>query len=166
MYNPTDPLAPATNVHLGKPLRNERRALLRIIRPKSKWSIETNQTSGWREGGLPAPGSRENSEVRYITEVLQFWRAENVISVWRPLYHVVKDWPLIVCDGSSVTYKDMLEVDLIRRDYIGSTMFAKYRPGYRWYYLAAQQPHEVCLFKNFDSATSVKAQSKALPHLS
>ena len=56
-------------------------------------------------------------------------------------------------------YDDLLEVDLIRKDYIGSTMYAKYRPGYKWYFLDRQRPDEVCLFKNFDSDTTVDAQS-------
>lgn len=37
------------------------------------------------------------------------------------------------CDGSTMTYDELLGVDLVRRDYVGSTMYAKYKPGYRWY---------------------------------
>lgn len=59
-------------------------------------------------------------------------------------------------------YEDLIEVDLIRKDYIGATMYAKYRPGYKWYYLDQQRPDEVCLFKNFDSDAEVKAPSKSL----
>ncbi|CCF31749.1 methyltransferase CmcJ [Colletotrichum higginsianum] len=77
-------------------------------------------------------------------------------SAWRPLEQV-ENWPLAVCDGSSITYDDLIEVDLIRKDYIGSTMFAKFRPGYSWYYLESQRPDEVCLFKNFDSQENSKA---------
>jgi len=61
-------------------------------------------------------------------------------------------------------YDDLLDVDLIRQDYVGSTMFAKYRQGYRWYFLQNQTPDEVCLFKNFDSSEEVKAQM--CPHVS
>lgn len=72
---------------------------------------------------------------------------------------MVQNWPLALCDGKSVTYDDLLEVDLIRKDYIGSTMYAKYRRGYKWYFLDRQQPAEVCLFKNFDSDATVEAKS-------
>jgi hypothetical protein len=57
-------------------------------------------------------------------------------------------------------YHDLLEVDLVRRDYVGSTMYAKYRSGYKWYYLDKQRPDEVCFFKNFDSSELVRSQSK------
>lgn len=41
-------------------------------------------------------------------------------------------------------------------------MFAKYRPGYRWYYLENQRPDEVCLFKNFDSREESPGKSEFL----
>lgn len=64
------------------------------------------------------------------------------------------------CDGSTMTYDELLGVDLVRRDYVGSTMYAMYKPGYRWYYLEKQKPSEVCLFKNFDSSTDMPVKSK------
>lgn len=80
-------------------------------------------------------------------------------SFWRPLT-TVDDWPLALGDGSTMTYNELLGVDLVRRDYVGSTMYAKYKAGYRWYYLENQNPSEVCLFKNFDSSTDVPVTSK------
>ncbi|KAL2175486.1 uncharacterized protein P884DRAFT_206109 [Thermothelomyces heterothallicus CBS 202.75] len=80
-----------------------------------------------------------------------------IINLWRPT-ETVENWPLALCDGASMTRDDLLETDLVRRDYVGSTMFAKYRPGYSWYYLSNQRPEEVCLIKNFDSDETVKAQ--------
>ncbi|KAI9853914.1 MAG: hypothetical protein M1813_001629 [Trichoglossum hirsutum] len=85
-----------------------------------------------------------------------------VINVWRPL-KTVEDQPLVLCDGRSVKYSDLLEIDLVRRDYVGSVMFPKYRPGYQWYYLDRQTRDEVCLFKNFDSREDVSARSKYDP---
>jgi hypothetical protein len=55
-------------------------------------------------------------------------------SVWRPL-STVEDWPLALTDGSTMGYSDIIEVDLVRQGYIGSTMYAKWRPGYKWHYL-------------------------------
>lgn len=81
--------------------------------------------------------------------------------MWRPI-RLVEDQPLALCDGTSISYDDLLEVDLIRSDYIGSTMYAKYRPGYKWYYLGQQRSDEVCLFKNFDSSDEVQAKSESL----
>lgn len=42
-------------------------------------------------------------------------------SVWRPLQRV-GNWPLALCDCTSMTYDELFDVDLVRRDYIGSTM--------------------------------------------
>jgi hypothetical protein len=78
------------------------------------------------------------------------------ISIWRPT-ETVQNWPLALCDGASISNDDLLEADLVRRDYVGSTLFAKYRPGYRWYYLSNQRPEEVFLIKNFDSDKTTKA---------
>ncbi|KAK0735994.1 hypothetical protein B0T21DRAFT_311062 [Apiosordaria backusii] len=87
-----------------------------------------------------------------------------VINLWRPL-NKVQDWPLAVANGSKFSYQDLIEVDLIRRDYIGSTMYAKWKEGgHEWYYLRDQEPNEICLFKNFDSDTTVNATM--CPHAS
>ncbi|KAK0745719.1 hypothetical protein B0T18DRAFT_390295 [Schizothecium vesticola] len=86
-----------------------------------------------------------------------------VINFWRPIT-TVDDWPLALCDGSTMSYDELLGVDLVRRDYVGSTMYAKYKPGYKRYYLEKQKPSEVCLFKNFDSSTDVPVTM--CPHVS
>jgi hypothetical protein len=86
-----------------------------------------------------------------------------IINIWRPLSHVL-NWPLVVADGRTMSYDDLHEVDLIRRNYIGSTMYCKWREGYKWFFLDGQTPTEVCLFKNFDSEEDVEAQ--ICPHVS
>jgi hypothetical protein len=81
--------------------------------------------------------------------------------VWRPLQHAVEDWPLAVCDGSTVDDNDLLETDIVRRDFrehVGANMFALHRERYRWYYLSRQQPDEVLIFKQFDTESGVKAR--------
>ncbi|KAF1921222.1 hypothetical protein BDU57DRAFT_592107 [Ampelomyces quisqualis] len=86
-----------------------------------------------------------------------------VINIWRPL-EVVKNWPLVVCDGSSIRDEDLLEIDLVRRDWAGYTLNPVYRPGYRWFHLSDQHPDELILFKMFDSSEEVDATS--CPHAS
>lgn len=76
--------------------------------------------------------------------------------------HPVEDWPLAVCDGSNVDYADLIEVDHIRRQYIGGTMNAMYKDKYRWYYLHKQTSNEVLLLKQFDSSDSVKAKCESI----
>ena len=80
-------------------------------------------------------------------------------SVWRPLF-TVQDRPLALCDGRTMKYSDLVETDLVRVNYVGSTMFGKYREGFDWYFLDQQTRDEVCLFKNFDSANYVDAASE------
>ncbi|KAH9909790.1 hypothetical protein F4778DRAFT_775704 [Xylariomycetidae sp. FL2044] len=87
-----------------------------------------------------------------------------VINVWRPIKHVVEDWPLGLCDGSSIHETDLVESDHVRRHYIGSTLYLLDRPRHRWYWLSRQSPDEIAMFKNFDSAIGVRAQRA--PHAS
>jgi hypothetical protein len=82
-----------------------------------------------------------STRLRYVT-----YNLYPMFSFWRPL-KTVDDWPLALCDGSTMSYDELLGVDLIRRDYVGSTMYAKYKPGYKWYYLEKQKPSEVCLYE-------------------
>jgi hypothetical protein len=87
-------------------------------------------------------------------------------SVWRPLHHVVEDWPLTVCDGSTVSYDDLLATDIVREDFeehVGSNMFALYREKCQWYYLSRQKPNEAWIFKQFDSDKGVKARCSCTP---
>lgn len=70
------------------------------------------------------------------------------------------DWPLAVNDGSTVNVDDLVETDTIRRSFIGSNLYAKYRDTQKWYYLKRQQPDEVLIFKQFDSKPEVQAARK------
>ena len=79
-------------------------------------------------------------------------------SVWRPLIESVDDWPLALCDGSTVDDRDLVETDHVRRHYTGSTMYLMHNPGQRFYYLSNQGRNDVLLFKNFDSERGVKAR--------
>lgn len=78
-------------------------------------------------------------------------------SVWRPLKEV-RDWPLAVCDGSNVSYEDLVEADHVRRHYVGSTCNMMYNPDHRWHFLSKQRKGEVLLIKQFDSDYSIKAK--------
>jgi hypothetical protein len=79
-------------------------------------------------------------------------------SVWRPLHHVVQDWPIAFCDGSSVQIDDLIETEHLRRGYAGANMNLRYRDEQQWYYLSEQSREEIVLFKNFDSNSTVKAR--------
>ncbi|KAJ5626533.1 7 alpha-cephem-methoxylase [Penicillium herquei] len=83
------------------------------------------------------------------------WR---IINVWRPLSNSIVDYPLAVCDGSTVPADKLVAVDHIRKHHIGESFYPLQCEGYRWYYLSRQAPNEVLLFKTYDSSTNVKAK--------
>lgn len=87
-----------------------------------------------------------------------------VLNVWRPLIDCVEDWPLAVCDGTTIDTSDLVEADHVRRHYTGSTMYVKFNPRQRFYYMSKQRRNEVLILKNFDSDRS-KSASFA-PHAS
>lgn len=79
-------------------------------------------------------------------------------SVWTPLFYPAEDWPLALCDGSTVTNEDFITIRKIRHDSEGDGFCPLYRRHYKWYYLEAQSPDEALLLKNYDSSSSVKAK--------
>ena len=83
-------------------------------------------------------------------------------SVWRPLEHPVEDFPLAVCDGSSVSPADLMAVDHVRKHYVGESLYPLYSPGLRWYFLNRQTKDEVLVFKTFDSSPDARAKCKSV----
>jgi hypothetical protein len=74
------------------------------------------------------------------------------------LVDTVKDWPLAICDGTTVNLDDLVETDHVRRQYTGSTLYLKHNNAQRFYYMDGQGKNDVLIFKNFDSKKSVKAK--------
>jgi hypothetical protein len=85
------------------------------------------------------------------------------LSVWRPLVSAVKDWPIAVCDGSTVESSDLVETDNVRKHYAGSTMYLMSRESQRWYYMSDQGRNDVLLFKTFDSDPDVQSHGECIP---
>ncbi|KAG7287781.1 hypothetical protein NEMBOFW57_007296 [Staphylotrichum longicolle] len=98
-----------------------------------RYCIAPTKFAGWL--------SRKHVEEEYLPEVKELIIRE-VADVDEVQIFDWRDWPLALCDGKSIAYDDLLEVDLIRKDYIGYTMYATYRPGYKWYFLDCQKPYE------------------------
>ena len=76
-------------------------------------------------------------------------------SIWRPIRGPVRDWPLAVCDGSTVRDENLIETDHVRRQYAGCTLYALPDKDMRWYFMSGQKDDEVLLLKNFDSEPGV-----------
>jgi len=73
-------------------------------------------------------------------------------SVWHPLRGPLRDWPLALCDASSVNFeKDSKAGNLIDREGGSENIQIQYSPQQKWYYLRDQSPAELLIFKNADS---------------
>ncbi|KAF2234642.1 hypothetical protein EV356DRAFT_148820 [Viridothelium virens] len=84
-----------------------------------------------------------------------------IINVWRPIENTVEDWPLAICDGSTIDPSALVETDQVRNTDVGSNYFAMHRSCNEWYYLHHQREDEVFLFKQFDSDPHVAAKCRA-----
>ncbi|EXJ74854.1 uncharacterized protein A1O5_01550 [Cladophialophora psammophila CBS 110553] len=87
-----------------------------------------------------------------------------VVNVWRPIIDCIRDYPLAMCDGSTVFPSDMVEADHVRRHYTGSTMYLQHNERHKFFYMSRQTKDEVLIFKNFDSAETIAAT--CAPHAS
>ncbi|KAF2093667.1 hypothetical protein NA57DRAFT_81167 [Rhizodiscina lignyota] len=80
-----------------------------------------------------------------------------VINIWRPVSHPVWDCALALTDtvGSSLTIRDVIECDRVRRDtgkFWDTMGVVQHRQGYKWYYMSEQTPDEPVMFMGYDSA--------------
>jgi hypothetical protein len=76
-----------------------------------------------------------------------------VINLWRPIRGPVRDAPLAMADGTTVTPEDLVASDLIYPDRRGETYSVKYNPNHRWFYFPEMTADEAVLLKCYDSAT-------------
>ncbi|KAF2175459.1 hypothetical protein K469DRAFT_647092 [Zopfia rhizophila CBS 207.26] len=79
------------------------------------------------------------------------------VNVWKPLSCPVDEWPLAVCDGTTVKPNDLVETDSIRQGSISTNYYVKHNEDQKWYFLQKQTPDEALIFKHFDSEPGVKA---------
>lgn len=73
-------------------------------------------------------------------------------SVWRPLKEPTDDWPLAVCDYTTIDKeKDILLNDAIRRDRVDEICVLQFNASHKWYYLRNQKVDDLLVFRNADS---------------
>src|ERR1700679_176540 len=73
-------------------------------------------------------------------------------SVWQPLQGPLVDWPLALCDGSTVDFEnDTMAGDIVDKDAVFENTQVHFNPEQKWYYLPDQMPEELLIFKNADS---------------
>jgi hypothetical protein len=76
-----------------------------------------------------------------------------IINLWRPIRGPVQDFPLAICDASSVPFDDLVAADHIYRHRVGETYQVTYNPAHRWFYVPEMLTDEALLLKCFDSRT-------------
>ncbi|HLK71671.1 MAG TPA: CmcJ/NvfI family oxidoreductase [Steroidobacteraceae bacterium] len=84
------------------------------------------------------------------------------VNLWRPIREPVRDAPLALCDGASVTPGALRRVELRYPERTGEIYYLMHARQQRWYYASDMAIDEAWLFKNFDSAPPGRA--RAAPH--
>ncbi|THH19322.1 hypothetical protein EUX98_g8798 [Antrodiella citrinella] len=75
-----------------------------------------------------------------------------IINLWRPIGRPAWDWPLALCDFTSVDYKrDLVPTTLKYPDRDGETFNVAFSQNHRWKYLRGMTPDEFLLIKCYDS---------------
>ena len=75
-------------------------------------------------------------------------RRFQIINLWRPIHHVAHDWPLALCDFSSVDRnRDLVPHTLKYPDRDGETYGVLWNENHRWKYVRGMTPEEGVLIK-------------------
>ena len=85
-----------------------------------------------------------------------------VLNLWRPIRHPVRDAPLAVADVRSVVPADLVPSDLVHPDRVGESYAVTFNPAHVWFYVAEMRPDEALLFKCYDS--EVDGRARFTPH--
>ncbi|WPB07569.1 uncharacterized protein RHO25_012230 [Cercospora beticola] len=73
------------------------------------------------------------------------------INIWKPLRGPIKDWPLALCDASSLDQSDIEAMDVVHSATVIETYLVRPNKHQRWYYLSDQTEDEAWVFLQADS---------------
>lgn len=104
--------------------------------------------------------SRLGDQLGPHTTISQYRRVLQV-NLWRPVRGPLRDFPLAICDGSTIDPRRLVAVDLIYPDRRGEIFYLTHDPQQRWYYAADMGVDEAWIFKNYDSQTNAAARFAA-----
>ncbi|KAI0490844.1 hypothetical protein F4859DRAFT_520482 [Xylaria cf. heliscus] len=77
--------------------------------------------------------------------------AERTIQAWKPIRGPVKDWPLALCNPSSVNYdEDVVPCDVVFEDHFTENSQIHYSENHEWLYISDQRGDEVLIFTTVD----------------
>ncbi|KAF2108839.1 methyltransferase [Lophiotrema nucula] len=81
-----------------------------------------------------------------------FVRPWQFVNIWHPIRGPLYDWPLAVCDVSSVDFDaDTMPGDSVNENGIYENIQVHFNDNQKWYYVAGQQQSELLIFKHADS---------------
>ncbi|KAJ5949545.1 hypothetical protein N7454_001129 [Penicillium verhagenii] len=113
--------------------------------------------------GPPVPQAHSDYTLNYahklITELaksdadLITSRKFQMINVWKPLRGPLRDWPLALCDISTLNRADLVPIDEVHVEGVLESHSIQYNPSQKWYHLSEQTAEEVLIFCSADSET-------------
>lgn len=75
-----------------------------------------------------------------------------IVNVWRPTNGEVEQWPLALCDQTTIGPDDFASAELRWSHRTGYVAVLRHRPEQRWFYFPKMHSGEVLVFTCFDSA--------------
>jgi hypothetical protein len=78
-------------------------------------------------------------------------RDYDLINIWHPLVGPNDDWPLALCDYTSIDDADIIDNDDLHTDRANENSLLHAGQRHRWYCLAKHQPEDVLVFRNIDA---------------
>lgn len=94
------------------------------------------------------------------------WKKHRIqsLNLWSPLRGPLRDWPLCVCDSSTVGHEDDLQAaDVVFRDKVAVNFQLHHSDQQQWYFVKDQMPYEFLIFR---AADTEKPKFAAVPHCS
>ena len=85
-------------------------------------------------------------------------RPADLCSIWKPLKGPVQDWPLALCDASSIEKEDLVPCDIVSSTEVTENVILHFNSGQRWHYLSNQLPSELLVFRQIDSLGVTKSR--------
>ncbi|SPO03436.1 uncharacterized protein DNG_06119 [Cephalotrichum gorgonifer] len=73
------------------------------------------------------------------------------VTVWKPIKGPVRDWPLALCDSTTLRDPDVIPADAVYERVVAENAMIHSDPTQAWYYLGDQKASEVLVFKAADS---------------
>lgn len=142
----------ATRVEIFDDTRRSASASARLERKMREPSANvhndyTNRSGHWRLQGYLEEKYPNDEDTR--NELLQkrFW----IVNCWRSTRGTIVNWPLVLCDKSTVDPSDIVAVERKSADRKGEIQMALFQKQQCWYYFPHMTTDEALLIHTFDS---------------